>query len=282
MAVQHATSALWANAVLSNGNRLGPAIESLTSTDPSQRANALEAIEALGEPDLVRPLLALWEAESGRAIDLESEVGGLLADDDPWLRACSAFVCKSVVSGVYDDRLRTMSVSDPDPYVRAVALSAVEGDKQMETLDTMPLMERVLFLRKVSLFAELAPADLKNVAAAGVENLYPDGEMIAAQGEPGGAMHVVVKGEIEVDVKDDDRQVWLARRGPGEVVGEMSLITGEPRMASLVASGEVRTLSIDRPRFHRILTERPEVSLAVMRQLCFRIMQSRESPPESL
>jgi CRP-like cAMP-binding protein len=44
-------------------------------------------------------------------------------------------------------------------------------------------------------------------------------------------------------------------------------------MASLVAVGDVRTLSIDRGKFERILAERPEVSLAVMRQLCTRLEQ---------
>ena len=143
----------------------------------------------------------------------------------------------------------------------------------MKTLDTLPLMKRVLFLRKVPLFAELTPSDLNSVAKAAEENLYPSGELIAAQGEPGGEMHVVVSGLIEVGVADSDDRLELARRGPGEVVGEMSVITEKPRMASLVAVGDVRTLSIDRARFERILAERPEVSLAVMRQLCARLEQ---------
>lgn len=45
-------------------------------------------------------------------------------------------------------------------------------------------------------------------------------------------------------------------------------------MASLIAVGEVRTLSIDRRRFERILVERPEVSLAVIGQLCTRLQQT--------
>jgi hypothetical protein len=52
----------------------------------------------------------------------------------------------------------------------------------------------------------------------------------------------------------------------GRWFGEMSVITEKPRMASLIAVGDVRTLSIDRAKFERILAERPEVSLAVMRQ----------------
>jgi CRP-like cAMP-binding protein len=95
-------------------------------------------------------------------------------------------------------------------------------------------------------------------------------------------MHVVVSGEIDVGVADSDDRLELARRGPGEVVGEMSLITEKPRMASLTAVGDVRTLSIDRARFERILAERPEVSLAVMRQLCARLeQQSLEGFPTS-
>jgi CRP-like cAMP-binding protein len=95
-------------------------------------------------------------------------------------------------------------------------------------------------------------------------------------------MHVVVSGEIEVGVAESDDRLELARRGPGEVVGEMSLIAEKPRMASLIAVGDVRTLSIDRARFERILVERPEVSLAVMRQLCARLeQQSLEGFPAS-
>jgi hypothetical protein len=61
--------------------------------------------------------------------------------------------------------------------------------------------------------------------------------------------------------------------GDREVVGEMSVITEKPRMVSLIAVGDVRILSIERARFERILAERPEVSLAVMSQLCARLEQ---------
>jgi CRP-like cAMP-binding protein len=95
-------------------------------------------------------------------------------------------------------------------------------------------------------------------------------------------MHVVVSGEIEVRIADSDDRLEWARRGPGEVVGEMSVITDKPRMASLIAVGDVRTLSIDRAKFERIIAERPEVSLAVMRQLCARLeQQSLEGFPAS-
>jgi CRP-like cAMP-binding protein len=85
-------------------------------------------------------------------------------------------------------------------------------------------------------------------------------------------MHVVVSGEIRVLRHGD--QVELARRGPGYIVGEMAILTGEPRMADLVAVGDVRTLSIDQRRFRRVLRERPDVALAVMRELCYRVAEA--------
>ena len=279
--VRHATNALWANASLSDTNRLGPAIESLTSPNPSQRANALEAIDSLGKHEIVGPLLSIWEGEQIQTSDDKAVVAELLADDDHWLRACAVLACESLPARIFDDRLRELSTTDPDQDVRAAALLTLEGGKQMKTLDTLPLMKRILFLSKVPLFAELNPPDLMSVAKAAEENLYPDGQLIAAQGDPGGEMHVVVTGEIEVRIANSDDRLELARRGPGDVVGEMSVISGQPRMASLVAVGDVRTLSIDRSRFERILAERPEVSLAVMRQLCARLEQQSIETPAS-
>jgi CRP-like cAMP-binding protein len=141
-------------------------------------------------------------------------------------------------------------------------------------------MERILALRKVPLFRQLSPVDLKHVADAATEHVYEDGTVIAEQGDPGDAMHVVVTGEVRVLLgQPGDRDVEVARRGVGYIVGEMAILSQEPRMASLVASGEVRTLSIDRRRFERILRERPDVSLAVMRELCFRLQAAYDDVP---
>jgi HEAT repeat protein len=275
--IEHATNALWADAAFGDGNRLGPAIEALTSSQSSERATALEAIESLGQPEIVRPLLDLWDEELDHHRDLDPVLAEMLDDDDAWLRACTVFVIESHGAESFRGRLHELSTTDPDRDVRITSQLALEGVERMKTLDTLPLMRRVLFLRKVMLFAGLSPADLKSVAIAAEENLFADGELIAAQGEPGGEMHVVVAGEIEVDLGSKDGEVELARRRSGEVVGEMSLITQEPRMASLIAVGEVRTLSIDRQRFERILVERPDVGLAVMRQLCTRLQQSADA-----
>jgi CRP-like cAMP-binding protein len=62
----------------------------------------------------------------------------------------------------------------------------------------------------------------------------------------------------------------------------MAIVSEEPRMASLLADGDVRTLSIDRARFQRILKERPDAGLAVMRVLCERLRESHARDPGAL
>jgi len=149
----------------------------------------------------------------------------------------------------------------------------------MDTLATLSVMDRILFLRRVRLFSDLPPSELKQVAAITNEQYYLDGEVIARQGEPGDEMYIIVSGEVQVtDGQDTRSPVEVAGRGPGEYVGEMAIISQEPRMASLIAHGDVRVLHIEQPQFEAILRERPETSLAVMRVLCARLkeVQQRE------
>jgi CRP-like cAMP-binding protein len=153
----------------------------------------------------------------------------------------------------------------------------------VETLSTLSLLERVMFLTKVRLFADLPPEDLKRVAEAASEHAFPDGEVIAEQGESGDEMHVVVSGEVRVLLgRDGGPPSEVARRTSGEAIGEMAILGGESRMASLVCAGPVRTLGLDRRSFQRILRERPDVSLAVMRVLSDRLREAHgEARPQT-
>jgi NTE family protein len=72
----------------------------------------------------------------------------------------------------------------------------------------------------------------------------------------------------------------VARRRTGDVVGEMAIISQEPRIASLVALGEVRVLAIGQRQFEGILRERPEMSLGLIRVLCMRLREIQNVPPQ--
>ena len=244
---REAIGSLRAIALLGDRSAISIALESLSVADPTQRANALEVIESVGDSELVRPLLALWESTPAHSAD-PGWLEGLRHDSDDWIRACADLV----------------------------AASGEEGS-MTQTLATLPLMERVMFLRRVPLFADLPPPDLKPIALIAQEHIFTDGETIADQGDPGDAMHIIVTGEVSIVVRaPQGGERTLALRSAGDVIGEMAVITSQPRMAALVAKGPVRLLTIGRREFESILRERPETSLAVMRVLCQRLA---ERPP---
>jgi CRP/FNR family transcriptional regulator, cyclic AMP receptor protein len=141
----------------------------------------------------------------------------------------------------------------------------------MKTLPTLSLMDKVLFLRKVSLFEEVSPADLKQVAALASERMYPEAAELVRQGDPGDELYIIVSGNVLVMM--NGRQV--AVRSVGDCVGEMAILTREPRSATLIANGEVRVLCVERRDFQAMLRDRPEIGLAVIRTLAQRL---REQP----
>ena len=234
----NAAIALGLLAALAPDDAYEAALLGLGSRDHLQRANALEALETVGDRELVQPLLAVFE-DIDRT-DKPTDLGALSDDPDEWIRDVSAF-----------------------------ALAQLPGGVPMETLATLPTMERIIFLRHVPLFADLPPSDLKQIAAVAGEQLYEDGTFIAREGEAGNELLVIVDGEIRV--VSGGRE--LARRKRGDYVGEMAVLDGEPRSASLVAEGTVRALRIGRREFETILRERPETSHAMLLVLTRRLRE---------
>jgi CRP/FNR family transcriptional regulator, cyclic AMP receptor protein len=86
-------------------------------------------------------------------------------------------------------------------------------------------------------------------------------------------MYVIVDGEVQVVRGGNGDQQVLARRGPGDFVGEMAIIDAEPRLASLVTGSDARLLAIDGETFKAIIRERPEVSLAMLKSLSKRLRE---------
>jgi hypothetical protein len=213
-----------------------------TSCSSRSRALTAELVEAIGG-DLVRPLLPLWEDDASSA-------------------------------DAYED-LREIASADPDQLVRDAARRAIQGGKAMnvETLPTISLVERVLFLRKVSLFAELAPSDLKQLATLAREAQHVDGAVLAREGEMGDQTFVVVSGIVRVVAGER----VIARRSTGEVIGELAIILDRPRMASLICEGDVRVLAMSRRDFDAIVSDRPQVAKGIIRILASRLEEANRA-----
>jgi ferredoxin-NADP reductase/CRP-like cAMP-binding protein len=84
------------------------------------------------------------------------------------------------------------------------------------------------------------------------EEIFPDGAVICRQGEAGRKVYVILAGAVRVFRTDPDGSiVQLARLNSGQSFGELSLVTGQPRVANVVADGELRVLAIDGDHFRR-------------------------------
>jgi hypothetical protein len=223
--------------------------------------------------------LVLWEA--GETVPVSPPgrwLEELLDDPSPWLRACAVLAAARSQEPGIRAKLEEISCNDPDELVRAEAEKATIKDSEMETLTTLSLMERILFLQRVPLFADLPPVDLKQIAAVTSEVMFIDGQVIARQGEPGMEMYIVVSGEVRVLIasegQPEPRQVAVRRSG--DYVGETALLIQEPRMATLIADGAVRALCLKHKTFESILRERPEIGLAMLRSLSQRLREASE------
>ena len=112
---------------------------------------------------------------------------------------------------------------------------------------------------------------MKNAGELG--KIYQDGEVIVRQGEVGDCMYVVQEGKIEVVLETEGREIRLAERGEGELIGEMAIFDREVRMATVRALGKARLLTVDEKNFLRRVHEDPSLAYRLVRTMSQRIRE---------
>jgi CRP-like cAMP-binding protein len=137
---------------------------------------------------------------------------------------------------------------------------------------TLGTIERMLCLRRVPMFSQLAPEDLQRIAAAATERWYEAREALMTEGELGDELVVIVDGEVTV-VQGEGADARLVRSySAGDHIGELAVLRARPRVATVIAGdGGVRGLVIGGEGLRAILEERPDVALAMLATLAERI-----------
>src|SRR5262245_51909686 len=110
--------------------------------------------------------------------------------------------------------------------------------------------DRMELLARLPLFGVLEPAELEQMAGLFVEESYRKGAVICHENEESDRLWVVLDGELEVTRGDEDGPV-IQRIGPGELVGEVSLLLRTPRTATVVVRRAARLLALGREPFER-------------------------------
>jgi small-conductance mechanosensitive channel/CRP-like cAMP-binding protein len=128
-----------------------------------------------------------------------------------------------------------------------------------------PLAVATAALDTAPIFGPLSEAERRSLAARLCPALYGRGEAIIRQGEPGDSLFVVTSGRVEVRVAEGAEEGVVATLGPGSVAGEMSLLTGAPRSATIVAIEDALVVPVAREDFRHIAAANPAVLEGVAR-----------------
>ncbi|NOT04186.1 MAG: cyclic nucleotide-binding domain-containing protein [Anaerolineales bacterium] len=248
--------------------------KSMSGTNIENRAAALEALDTIGDKQLAKSVVSLLEEEP-QLSDPSDVIAVLLKSTDPWVRILAIHSTSELGLREFIPLLHQLK-SGSDSLMREAALGALTQfgeEKLMDTLKTVSILERILLLREIPIFADLSPEDLKLVAETAREEWYPQNAVIFHQGEEGNMMFVIVEGQLQVLRSADGTEQVLAQRGSGDFVGEMAIIESTQRSATLRTRTEVRVLAIDGETFKGILRERPDVSFAVLRSISRRLRE---------
>lgn len=146
-------------------------------------------------------------------------------------------------------------------------------------------LERILFLHCVPLFVDFEPEDLLMLARASEERSYIEGTILFNQGDHGDEVFVIISGRVEVMVSNDSPERVINVIGPGDCLGEMSVIDGSPRSSTAMVVGVgTRVLAIRGETFRRFVEERSHVSGKIIGVLASRLRQyiERSAKPQLL
>jgi CRP/FNR family transcriptional regulator, cyclic AMP receptor protein len=127
--------------------------------------------------------------------------------------------------------------------------------------------EAVTLLAEVPLFADLEPAELDLIAMVMVERTFPAGEVVTVQGQPADGFFVIAGGEADVTV--DGRAVRTM--SAGDSFGEIALLMGGERTATITASTELRCYGIAPADFRPLVEGNPTLAWKLMGSMTERL-----------
>lgn len=127
--------------------------------------------------------------------------------------------------------------------------------------------DKVQELQQLEMFRGCRPAELRALAAAVDEATVPAGTVLCQQGDTGRECFVLTSGEVDVLIDD----VCVATLGPGQVVGELSMLDHGPRTATVVTRTKAELFVIPRRRFKVLMERVPPLGGALMVALSQRL-----------
>ncbi len=139
------------------------------------------------------------------------------------------------------------------------------------------IVQSVMILRRIPLFADLDDADLEIVARASRRLTYPKSSIVFYEGDPGDYLLIILKGRLKVTLLGEDGQETIVSilEEPA-FLGEVTILDGSPRSATVIALTPMEVLQIARAPFLELMKKHPEIALKIMRQLAGALRRATE------
>jgi small-conductance mechanosensitive channel/CRP-like cAMP-binding protein len=201
---------------------------------------------------------------------------GVLKDPAPWVQTkvfadsgieytvyffTDEYGRRERVDGYVRDRvwyaMQRAKLDIPFP-IRTVHMHQVSEQSEQRERER-ELQRRDKILRCVDFLDVLSPDAHRMLAASSEVRLFAPGETIVAQGEEGRELFIIDSGQVSVELGHGGRQVSIAKLGPGKFFGEMGLLTGEARAATVRALTECALLVVGYDAFHDTISPVPGV-----------------------
>ena len=159
---------------------------------------------------------------------------------------------------------RPQVVGDTDGEVSRERMQAEHIQNYADSIATLPL------------FRTLHRAGLEQLTAAGKVVNFSSGDLIIRQGELGRCVFVILSGRVRIveALPDSPVEMFLGELGHGEVLGELGVLRGRPRSATVVAIGTTRCLEIPAADFTAALRGSPDMSMELLRVLAGRLYEA--------
>jgi CRP/FNR family transcriptional regulator, cyclic AMP receptor protein len=126
-------------------------------------------------------------------------------------------------------------------------------------------------LRAIPLFADLSTRDIKRLAGSMTERSFAPGDAVVSEGTGGIGFFVILDGHAKVSQHGEERAVL----GAGDYFGEMALIDGDHRAASVHADGELRCAAMTAWNFRPFVKQQPDVAWALLTALVKRVRETQ-------
>ena len=137
------------------------------------------------------------------------------------------------------------------------------------------------FLRTVDLFAELSDSDLRALSDDISELHLSTGEDLFAEGDPGDRAYIIQEGSLEILTASGGREVLIAVRHVGELIGEVALLQEAPRSATVRAHDDSKLLALEKEHFDALVDRSPTALKGMLRTILARLRETQAALYES-